>query len=60
MYCVSWDYGVMLYLHNLQSMGVLGVVLYILVSSVKSHWLFSYGMCQERGREREREIKRGG
>ena len=67
MCCVSPMYGVMLYLRNLQSVGVLGDVVYILVSSVKSHWLFSYGVCVcvsgEREREREREterIKRGG
>ena len=35
-------YGVMLYLQNLQSMGVLSDVLYILVSRVGSHRLSSY------------------
>ena len=34
-------YGVILYVQNLQSMGVLGDVLYILVSSVGSHRLSS-------------------
>ena len=52
----------MLYLHDLQSMGVLGDVLYILVSSIMSHRLSSYCVCvrRERERERERKIKRGG
>ena len=60
-----WDDA---YLHNLQSVGVLGDVLYILVSSVESHWLFSYGVCvcvrrereggREGGREGERERHR--
>ena len=51
-------YGVMLYLHDQQSMGVLGDVLFILVSSVGSHRLFSYSVCVSG--EREREIKWGG
>ena len=49
MYCVSPMYGVMLYLRNLQSMGVLGDVLYILVSSVKSHWLLTSARMRSEG-----------
>ena len=56
-------YGLMPYLRDLQSMGVLGDVLYILVSSVRSHWFFSYSVCvsgeREGERERQREIKEG-
>ena len=53
----------MLYLHDLQSMGVLGDVLYILVSSVVSDRLFC--VCVWCGfvlreREKERERERGG
>ena len=60
MYCVSRGmYGVMLYLHDQQSMGVLGDVLCILVSSVGSHRLFAYSVCVSGEIERERDTKRG-
>ena len=45
-------YGVMLCLHDQQSMGVLGDVLCILVSGVGSHRLFSYSVCVCVRRER--------
>ena len=56
--CISDVWGDA-YLHNLQSVGVLGDVLYMLVSSVESHWLFSYGVCVCVSGERERERERG-